>query len=252
VTNKHCARNDFYVRINIRGGAIVIPFDSPAWILHPDPTVDLAMLEFNDPIDSECAPFSAGSIPSSPSYRYGPGDLTYTVGLFRAHGGRARNIPIVHTGNIAAFSEDERIEVSDWESGRETGTKLIEAYVVQCSASPGSSGSPVFVRSTAKAVDLGHTHDKRGKAIEDRFGFTRDAVQAYGPLQLLGVWRGSWELPQSDFVRGAQIRYPAGYGVVVPGGKIEDILELPVVQARRDEESEKIKAAVKSRIESNH
>jgi len=243
VTAKHCIGSlgdEFSMRINTKTGALVQQIGNPAWIFHDDSSVDLAVLEFVLPSNSDCVPYPFCTIPTGLTdenkySRYGPGDLTYTVGLFRAHGGRARNIPLVHTGHIAAFSAGEKIEVED--------DKMMDVYIVQCSAMPGASGSPVFARSTVRAMD-DHTHDKRGGVIESS---VVAGPFAYGGMSLLGVWRSSWELRQEDYVAGARIRYPAGYGSVVPGEKILEILDMPKVKDKRDKAMKKAQDAYRAK-----
>lgn len=44
-------------------------------------------------------------------HNIGIGDMCYTIGLFHLLSGKKRNLPIVHTGNIALLPEDEKISV---------------------------------------------------------------------------------------------------------------------------------------------
>jgi hypothetical protein len=263
VTAKHCLREfvggDFWVRMNTEEGARVHWIESPDWIFHEDPNVDLALLEWPLPTDSRyCVPYSTDEIPSDPGSddrsgsSCGPGDLTYMVGLFRTHRGRSKNIPLVHTGHIAAFSDDEKIEVEDWDNPEdETASRFIDAYIVQCLALEGSSGSPVFVRRAADTRDRDekHTHNQRGEMHFSNSMFVREPPKAYGPVHLLGMWRSSWELLPSDRIGYTRIRYPTGYGTVVPGEKIIEVLEMPKQKAKREQAREEAKRKATKGIE---
>jgi hypothetical protein len=76
-----------------------------------------------------------------------------------------------------------------------------------------------------------HNHNERGGVIESSVAA---GAFAYGGMSLLGVWRSSWELRQEDYVAGARIRYPAGYGSVVPGEKLLEILNMPNMKEKRE------------------
>lgn len=240
VTVKHFASDGlpFWVRMNTKTGSVAQLIEEPDWAFHDDLTVDVAVVEFNVPSDAVLTPWDAGAIPTciltGGSY-FGPGDLTYTVGLFRAHRGRSRNIPLVHTGHIAAFSEDEKIDVADWDSPGKR--KAIDAYIVQCSAMPGASGSPVFIRSGVKVAKASSTPSPRTSVVSDGIQFvgipSLESPKAYGTTSLLGIWQGSWELPNEDAAT-QNVRYPAGYGIVVPGEKIMEILQMPKLKERRE------------------
>lgn len=255
VTAKHCVKDGdpFWIRMNAKDGARLIPIESPEWIFHTDDTVDLAVMEFAPPAGCLFVPVWDDPVRVYPGHEwssgFGPGDLTYTIGLFRAHGGTKKNIPLVHTGHIAAFSEDEKIEVDDWDDPTGKKRKLIDAFIVQCSAMPGSSGSPVFVRKPVEVLDERHTHDRRGKTTKGFSYVAHTPPQAYGPVRLLGVWRGSWELPEKDFRARATIRYPAGYGTIVPGEKIEEILNMPHVKEKRDKAAQASQEARRAKKE---
>jgi hypothetical protein len=242
VTAKHVVSDGhpFWIRMNTTdGGSQLFLIEEPDWTFHEDETVDLAVMEFVPPSGTLYLPLyelplrphrdSMLTVPGT----VGPGDITYTVGLFEHHAGQAKNIALVHTGHVAAYP-DEPVEVADWDAPEGSGKiKLIEAYVVQCAAMPGSSGSPVFVRTGAIATDFTHIHDKHGSAKPGPMTRTTDKWPVgYGVLSLLGMWQGSWELPQTIFVNRTKVRFPAGYGTVVPGYKIREILKMPKLSER--------------------
>ena len=229
ITVKHFAMEGepFWIRMNTQDGAIVHLIENPDWKFHDDPSVDLAVMKFSPPEGVVWIPWYQGMVSDrsvAHDQYFGPGDLTYTVGLFMSHRGRSKNVPLVHTGHIAAFSQDEKVEVQDWDFPHDPGKrKLIDAYIVQCSAMPGASGSPVFIRDSIRVTGEYHSHDDRGKVIESRPGWLPNLPQGYGALHLLGVWQGSWELPPRGSV--SPTRLPAGYGIVIPGQKISEILK---------------------------
>ncbi|MBN8279034.1 MAG: trypsin-like peptidase domain-containing protein [Gammaproteobacteria bacterium] len=244
VTSKHCVSkrlsDPFHIRFNDRQkGAFLVHIDQPDWVFHEDPDVDLAVLELAPDPRADSLVFRHEAILTAPHERaawgrIGPGDLTYTVGLFGFLAGTSRNIPLVHTGHIAAFPEDERIEVSDWDQPDNTGKyRNIEAYVVQCTALPGASGSPVFVRPSVDAAHKLHDHSPAFIANAEKTRMFRE-IGAYGPLYLVGVWHGAWEINKARIEKGVTLRDPAGYGIVVPSHKLLEILDIPKLKVRRD------------------
>jgi hypothetical protein len=158
----------------------------------------------------------------------------------------------VHSGNIAAFYEDEKIRVRDWNVRDPSKHLFIDAYVVQCAAMPGASGSPVFVRETEQAAGSRHFHPQT-PADKDDYDvttgepkyrtFESDLPTAYGELYLLGLWHGSWEVDGVAIGAGpAIVRNPAGYGIVVPAEKILEVLDMPKLKQPRDEAMKKMEA----------
>jgi hypothetical protein len=249
VTARHCVqdRNPFWVRLNGETGSQLILIEDPDWTFHEDPTVDVAVMEFPPLGEGRYSAFSSAWFSGrhvhgskwQAELHFGPGDLTYTVGLFSYHRGESRNIPLVHTGHIAAFYEDEKIQVRDW-SDRSNSPKFlrIDAYVVQRATLPGASGSPVFVRQTQIAAGEKHFHTERGAQHQ----WQSDVPTAYGELYLLGLWHGSWEI--DDVKRaGAVVRNPAGYGIVVPANKIMEVFGVPKLKDRMEKAMAERKAA---------
>ena len=104
VTARHCVqeRHPFWFRFNHRGSVLLQLIEEPDWIFHEDPTVDVAMMEFPNFGDKMNAVFYSAWSDYEYAYdrrdtwpSYGPGDLTYTVGLFDYHHGQSKNIPLV-------------------------------------------------------------------------------------------------------------------------------------------------------------
>lgn len=228
VTAAHCVHagltDPFHVRLNTSDAAVLINVPEPSWTLHEDRSVDVAAMPFNLPAGTTARAVKKKALLTSRRLGVGdigPGDQTYTVGLFSFAQGRSRNIPMVHVGHIAAFPEaGDPIEVKDWLSDRSDQVREIEAYVVQCTALPGASGSPVFVRKPIVAADELHRHEG-AKVIQDK----RKPPLGYGAAFVLGLWHGSWEINAARMVAGAQVRDPAGYGIVVPAERIIEVLE---------------------------
>jgi hypothetical protein len=240
VTAKHCVTerlsDPFHIRFNgrlsetrprKRERSFTQLIENPEWHFHKEPDVDLAIMEFDVPAEADVLRFPIRGVLAPPRLSVGdigPGDITYTVGLFKYLTGESRNIPVVHSGHIAAFPEDERIRVKDWDRSNVSGAyKQIEAYVVQCSAMPGASGSPVFVRKPVTSAPFEHVHDRRSGQV--RVLRPMQPPMSYGALFLLGVWQGAWEIGLPTMIGRTSVRDPAGYGVVVPAAKILEILD---------------------------
>jgi hypothetical protein len=155
----------------------------------------------------------------------GTGEMCYVVGLFQFMYGKKRNLPVVHTGNLASLPGDELIPVQDWLAPELSGkVRRIQGYLVEASNLKGLSGSPVLVRPDVIVGD----QKVKGK----------HSVKAYtGAVFLLGVWQGSWDAPPDEVVaieRGEAIRVPVGMGAVVPVHRLIEILDSqPVTEERQ-------------------
>jgi hypothetical protein len=224
------------VRINRGDASELLLVESPDWVFHDDPTVDVAVMEFPTVgfTRHDVRPWYGPNIAEGWSEQeFGPGDLAHTVGLFHYHAGTNKNIPIVHSGHIAAFSGDERVRVRDWTRPSSDEYFEIDAYIVQCAAFEGASGSPVFVRKTASAIgDMGHTHRHDMERVRSPFG--HNDPTAYGELYLLGLWHGHWQVDEVALTRGRSVSNPAGYGIVVPAKYIFRVMNMPKLKEPRD------------------
>jgi hypothetical protein len=200
------------------------------WYCHDDPNVDLAVLPFNYDLRSHGHDFKY--LPEQiivdathfTSEDIGIGDLCDTVGLFRLLAGHKRNLPVVHTGNIALLPGDEKVPVSDWDSAKSGNSRLIEAYLVESQSIQGLSGAPVFVRPTV-GFDLSPIGPKTRLSREQ--------------LYLLGVWQGAWDAKPGEALAadrgGRDIRVPVGIGVVTPAIKLIELMESSELQKQREE-----------------
>jgi hypothetical protein len=216
----------FYIRANRKdGGDPLVQIEEASWAYHPDPTVDIAVANLSlsgkvfdiiyFPLRDEKF-FGKGEDRIA---KYGGpnevlcGDPVSIIGLFRLHYGKQRNIPIVHTGHIAALPDaGERVPIKDAQ-----GNKIeAEAYLVEAQTLDGLSGSPVFTKESLVLKDLGTHHGEH--------------PHTYGALVLLGLYVGSWDgypgeiLASDKGLRSDKIRVPVGMGVVVPVQKIIEVI----------------------------
>jgi hypothetical protein len=196
ITNKHIAEPlddaPFLIRLNkASGGADIVSIDpvelAEKWHFHPtDPDVDIAVMPLNR--DLERAGYDTRVVGEAIFVNdshivgelIGVGDACYTVGLFRLMAGVGRNLPIVHTGNIALMPDEERIPTKDWLNSSKR--RYVEGYLVETTNLPGLSGSPVFVR-------LSFVHNI------NHDGILAPARMALATVFLLGVWQSSWDAP---------------------------------------------------------
>ena len=249
VTAAHVAvglgADPFYVRINSLkddcGAVIVDPGadEMHRWFLHPDPSVDLALIafpyRFRDAgwdqlaIGGDLLMSAAGVV----EHDVGPGDTCYAVGLFRLLQGRRRNLAVVHQGSIAAMPSDELIPVSNW---RGDGKVQARAYLVEATNLKGLSGSPVFVRPTIQimADRMSVQHEEAGISFSrgGNAGLSAPSCDVY----LLGVWSASWDAQPDEVLgldHGTETRVPLGLGVVVPTSALLDLLDSELVKVQR-------------------
>jgi hypothetical protein len=148
----------------------------------------------------------------------GCGQQIHIVGLFRLHFGQQRNVPIVHTGHIAALADTrEKIAIQDRTTGE---TIQAESYLVEAQTLEGLSGSPVFVQQHVAWP---------AKATRD--GVVSDiTIAAFGAMKLLGVYQGAWDahpgkiLAADRNIKGNE-RIPLGMGMVVPIDRVIEIIK---------------------------
>ncbi len=242
VTAKHVAKPledaPFLLRINKTDGTSEnYPVDKVKWYYHTDSNIDVAVIPCyigqgrkNNRI-YEVTYFAESGIVRD-SYidqgYVGIGDQCYTIGLFRFHSGKERNLPVVHTGNIALLPSEEKIPVIDWDDPTEQSIRYIEAYLVQTPSLPGLSGSPVLVRLTID-IPIEVPKDcilKEGEYIRTRLSTTH--------VKLLGIWHGAWKRPPSELWGiGQNVTVPVGMGIVTPAEKIIEVLEMDELVEKR-------------------
>jgi len=210
-----------YMRLNrTEGGTELIRTKVKHWVFHPDPKVDVAVLGFN-PCQKEfdAQVFSSQSFATDEALKdespIGPGHDVFITGLFEAHVGNARNIPIVRIGNIAALA------------GEPIKTKRgdVIAHLIEARSINGLSGSPVF-------VSLGHV-----RKVHGRLGFDTGGAGIY---YLFGLIHGHYD----EHLRKGLLdeRINMGIALVVPVQQIIEALNQPRVADRRNAMREEIMA----------
>lgn len=242
VTNQHIAAglNDspFAVRINkIDDGSdnfLIDPLTNGVmWYSGQSLDVDLAVIPFNYDLwkaglDVKVFPSDLFAVNARiEEEQIGVGDLCYTVGLFRLMAGKTRNVPVVHSGNIALMPGQEKVPVQEWMQRSPTvTTRYVEGYLIEATNLKGLSGSPVFVRPTLDWADIPLSD---GRSMSARLPRT--------DIFLLGIWQGSWDARPDDVMgveHGIGVRVPVGIGVVVPVSNLIDLLETEELQMQRD------------------
>lgn len=214
----------FGIRFNdLSGKGRVEPMDTVQFHYHPDyPTIDVAVAEFSPPNWADALALPQVRLLDAERMErkdIGCGDLAYVVGLFHLLRGKEKNLPVVHTGHIAALPGDELIETTD-------GTHL-QGYIVEANAIGGASGSPVFARRSWQVP------------IKDM----KANLYTYGEVFVFGLWVGAW----NELVKvpaGKQI--PRGLGIVAPTSNIIEALNVQDLVDRR--KKRKAKAAKDSGI----
>lgn len=259
VTAQHIAHafgdDPYWVRLNrVGGGSDTVQVD-PAmdplfrWLSHPDENVDLAVAPFNFDLAGhgmDDLSMSGDLLLSDEDVaRLGinVGDLCYGVGLFRLLQGTKRNVPIVHTGNIALMPSDEEITVRDWRAPKgERRQRRVRGYVVEIQNLKGLSGSPVIVRASLglHAPSYTRERDEPPKAGPHKYAGAYDA-----DVYILGVWSASWDgladgVAANEY--GEDGRIPMGLGTVVPASCLIELLNSESVKARGREWNERVQA----------
>jgi hypothetical protein len=243
-----------YLRMNLKvGGSTWAPTRLLDWVSHPtDHGVDVAVCQVGiDGLvwDVAAFPMSLAAIPSvlnpprvlnprmpphvrerlSAPLRVELGDEVFLTGLFAKHYGKARNIPIVRTGAIAAMPE-ERIA---WRRRTVEGDLDVEmdAYLVEARSIGGLSGSPVFFYP-------GPTRQIGGSVA---------TVAGRPAFYLLGLMHGHWDEPREEPDAVMEVvervgdtdseemrleKVNMGIGIVVPVESILAVLEHAALEQR--------------------
>jgi len=252
VTAAHVAKglgeNPFLVRLNKNDGTSQnLQADGVEWFAHPDPTIDVAVIPF---APLAMGDFEALHIPTKdgmfrtghfPGVRVGPGDLTYTTGLFRLMSGERRNLAVVHSGAIALMP-GEKIPVKNWKDGEKT--IFCDGYLVETHSLDGLSGSPVFVRPTMPFASTAPGMQLPSNAPREFLRKITGVGARFEPL-LLGLWQGSWDAPPDEIVAiqsGKGVRVSVGMGIVVPAERIIELLEQDEMKKARTEAKNKAAA----------
>jgi hypothetical protein len=243
VTCRHVAKSldamPFDIRCNNRSGEVAYAeVEKLDWFFHPDKNVDVAAVPLGLGTKADWLVIATDLILSKEDIdkrHIGIGDMTYVVGLFRLLQGTKRNLPVVHTGNIALMPGDDPLPV--W-SDSEDRPYEVEGYLVEANSIDGLSGSPVFVRNTYHLDGA----DKK--------------VFVCGDPLLLGMWQSAWggepskELAENYGDRGEKLTVPVGLGIVVPADKIVEVLEMPEMKKERQKRKEDAMRSVAAKTQS--
>jgi hypothetical protein len=249
VTARHVAEqfdsDPFVMRVNRRGKAELLHSDQTKWVYHPDPTVDLAAVALALPKGQgfDSIYLTEDILMRSSSFwdeGIGIGSPCYTIGLFHCVYGQERNIPIVHTGNIALMAAEGE-HIIPVHNKKTKKPDMVEGYLIESAAINGASGSPVFARPT---VTAGPYRSDQGKEFR--------ASWPEAMLLLLGLFQGAWFAPpDAPLARNVNARsgdiVPVGVGVIVPAYKIIELLE---VEEMRDERAKNppVPAAIQTTV----
>jgi len=231
VTARHVVQDKldcpFAIRFNDRmGGSKNVLIDFAEWEFHPtDETVDVAILEIQPPSWADWVGFpQKPAIMDAAKFQskdIGPGDIIYTVGLWRFLPGKKLNKPFVHVGHLGMVPGDEKLIVKDWMPGRIDEPVAVEGYLTEGEPLHGASGSPVFVRRSIQ----------RNRGTIDSNPQLETWV--YGTVWLLGLLSDCYfERVPPGMLAGEHV-IPRGTNIVVPSMKINEILDKPSLKAKR-------------------
>lgn len=224
VTNAHVIKEKANIlRINTRDGKCV-PIETKDWLVSDVDDIAICAIPEPDPTI-----YSVRTIPRSmlvsekfiQEENIGPGDEVVLIGRFINLEGKERNIPSVRFGHISQMP----IEPLEYEG------QFQDSFLCEIKSIGGFSGSPVFL---APVFDIGRPDDSD-------FGKNKEAA-------LLGVdWCHiqNFEHPIDDGGNEiAHMRFPTNTGMmgVVPGWKLDDLLDFPrEKEMRRKAEEDELK-----------
>ena len=202
-----------YIRINRKDGysdTLIIPLTLngvPRYFVHPDSTVDLAMVPAYPDAGRYDFLFTPVNMIASVDFLkkeiISEGDEFFSTGMLSSHIGLFKNIPAVRFSRMIQLSEEKY----------PVGGSYSELYVIDSPFSTGSNGSPLYYYVPA-------TKDSAGSA----------------KFLLAGVVSGHF--PRSLFDR-------TGLTSVVPGYRLMEMMSLPAVAAERDKEFQRLQQGKK-------
>ena len=222
VTNRHVFQNaakrhkDIQARFNkpMGAGANVYPMPltqpdgSTAWAVHPDPDIDVAVLQINpgvltnDGIEFHWFPgdVQTFTIDQAKEAEVSEGDGLFVLGFPLGQAGEERNYAIVRQGIIA--------RAQDWLKG-DASTFLIDASIF-----PGNSGGPVLLKPEVTSI--------RGTKSNSRCVLI-GMVSSYLPYQEIAISTQT-NRPRMIFEENS------GLGVVMPHDAILQTVEAAIDQ----------------------
>lgn len=217
VTNRHVVESgNTVIRLNTQSGDMdVLDFDERNWIFHPEGD-DLAIASFPS-LDRKLFKYQSIGIEDfltmeiSSKYNVGAGDDTLVIGRFINQEGKQKNTPTVRFGNLSQTTT-AKINLS-----RGFGYFPQESFLVEARSISGYSGSPVI-------LDVAQ-HDRRLRAdqyylLGVQWGYIND-------------WTSLCDQTGTPINTGHQVKLNTGMMGVIPAWKIQTLLDLPEIQARR-------------------
>jgi len=230
VTNRHVVDADIkVVRLNrFDGGTDSYLIPDGSWFFHPDGD-DIAITNFRfdrrvyDHLHLLDTMFITKDFIQEQDI--GIGDDVFTIGRFKFHEGRKRNLPSALFGNIAQMPE-EKILVRQ----ATNYTALQEAFLAEMRSIGGYSGSPAFVY----LAPYTHRMTKEPRGLDNKF-YTR----------LLGIDSG--HLPTEERIKdkdgkmmdGWRVEGNSAMAVVIPAWKLQELLDIDELKQQRSEYEEK-------------
>lgn len=197
---------NIWIRINTGQGDATDVEITGEWAYPDNPGSDVAAIPFMPFMPWEPLPIPKRWFVTEDiieARKIGIGDELIVMGMFSAHVGTNRNLPIVRSGSIASMPQEPLIDPN-------TGDEF-DAYLAEVRSIGGLSGSPVFVAlnpATRLAAEV-HEADVGGQNF-----------------YLLGLVRGHWDRSaELDFHETELGRLNTGVAMVTPITDLIPILE---------------------------
>lgn len=232
-TNSHVIEDgSTIVRINTRQGKMdILTTEKEDWEHHPAGD-DVAICSIGLPLEIydysyiTRAMFVTDEVIKS--HNIGPGDDVFLVGRFINHEGKQRNLPSVRFGNIAMMP---------WEPIKQDSRCgfMQESFMVELRSIGGMSGSPVFVYFSPLRPIMRHRSAKNKKA-----GFLLGIL--WGHIHMKESVRGTDNEPLAE---GWRVRANSGMAGVVPAWKLNELLEIPKLVRKREEDEKILEQQIK-------
>lgn len=220
LTSLHMRINRRFAEDRVRADYVPVPLPSDSgkirWYFHKDPSVDLAVL----PVCLDQKEVDHGRIPVSifvtdeilKTQQVNENDEIIFGTLFIQYKGIEKNYPLIRHGKISLLSE-EKFPVS-----REDPSAKRDLYLIEATAFPGNSGSPVLLR-------LAGAREAPGGGI-----------QLGGRYYLLGVLEVFF--PQETEINiGATtttVNLNSGIAGVIPAMQLKELLDQNDVRSLRE------------------
>lgn len=244
VTTLHSIKDrEVAIRFNLKQGGFQDKRINPNdWI--PNPVQDIAILQVRFPFDEYDVKFiDTYEISKDKDYlisiepprhktgaeadktvlmrRYGVGDEVFSIGLFLSHYGEAIAQPAARFGHIALKPAAGEKILAEMEPNK---WAPIDAFVVEITALPGQSGSPVFIRPQVRKEG-----DKPRTLWE--YNFLIGMIQGFFPEEHQARLQ----------VRNLKVTFNTGLGIVIPSQHIVEMLMEKSLVKKREERLRKIR-----------